>query len=142
MLRSKWASRLLLALSLILSCMAGHAGVRPSAATPELVEKRKHKQIGVASFYHARFHGRRTANGEHYNKDALTACHAQLPFGTLIRITNLRNARSTEVRINDRNRLKGGRILDISTRAARELDMLRSGTARVELEVLAWGNAD
>lgn len=142
MLQYKWASKLLLALSLILSCVVGHAGTRTSHITREVVEKRKHKQIGVASFYHERFHGRRTANGERYNKEALTACHAQLPFGTLIRITNLRNYRSTEVRVNDRNRLKGGRILDISTRAARELDMLRSGTAKVELEVLAWGNAD
>ena len=142
MLRNKWASKLLLALSLIFSCTVGNAGVRSSAVTREVVEKRKHKQIGVASFYHERFHGRRTANGEHYNKEALTACHAQLPFGTLIRITNLRNYKSTEVRINDRNRLKGGRILDISTRAARELDMMRAGVAKVELEVLAWGGSD
>jgi rare lipoprotein A len=141
MLRYKWASKFLFALGLFVSCLGAH-GEELSPAERETVQKRKHKQMGVASFYHERFHGRRTANGERYNKDALTACHAHLPFGTLIRITNMHNFKSTEVRINDHNRLRGGRILDISTRAARELDMMRSGVAKVELEVLAWGNAD
>lgn len=141
MLRHKWAGKFFLAMNLILSCAVGHADAKLPGVS-HAVEKRKHKQTGIASFYHERFHGRRTANGERYNKEALSACHAKLPFGTLIRITNLHNSRSTEVRINDHNKLKGGRILDISTRAARELGMMRTGIAKVELEVLAWGGAD
>jgi rare lipoprotein A len=139
MLRNKWMRGVLLAPGLFLCCAIGYAEEQSSPVTLDEVAKPRHRQIGVASFYHTRFHGRRTANGERYDKDALTACHARLPFGTVIRITNLRNLKSTEVRINDRNQLKGGRILDLSTRAARELDMMGSGLAKVELEVLAWG---
>jgi peptidoglycan lytic transglycosylase len=80
--------------------------------------------------------GRRTASGERFDPAALTAAHRELPFGTRLRVTNLDNGRSVTVRINDRGPFAQGRILDLSFAAARELGMLRSGVARVRIEVL------
>ena len=90
----------------------------------------------MASYYGAAFAGRRTASGERFDARALTAAHRELPFGTHVRVTNLANGRSVTVRINDRGPFAGGRLVDLSWEAARELDMLRSGVARVRLEVL------
>ncbi|OIN09204.1 septal ring lytic transglycosylase RlpA family protein [Oceanisphaera psychrotolerans] len=91
---------------------------------------------GMASYYGARHHGRKTASGERFNKDALTAAHRTLPFGTRVRVTNLNNRKSVIVRINDRGPYARGRIIDLSEQAARELNMIRQGVARVELERL------
>jgi rare lipoprotein A len=93
-------------------------------------------EVGIASYYASRFHGRRTASGERYDEDALTAAHRTLPFGTRVRVTNLDNGRSVEVRINDRGPHRKRRILDLSRRAAELLDMIRAGLARVRLEVI------
>ena len=92
---------------------------------------------GVASFYGRRFHGRRTANGERFNMNALTAAHKTLPFGTRVRVTNARNGRSVTVRINDRGPFIRGRTIDLSRAAAREIGMISRGHARVTLEVVA-----
>ena len=91
---------------------------------------------GYASYYGAEFAGRRTASGETFDPEGLTAAHRDLPFGTKIRVTNLDNGRSVVVRVNDRGPYVAGRIVDLSSAAARELGMLRSGLARVHLEVL------
>ncbi|WP_445397858.1 septal ring lytic transglycosylase RlpA family protein [Zobellella sp. An-6] len=91
---------------------------------------------GRASFYGQRHHGRKTANGERFDKNALTAAHKTLPFGSRVRVTNLNNQRSVVVRINDRGPYTRGRIIDLSEQAARELNMLRAGVAPVRLEVL------
>ena len=91
---------------------------------------------GRASFYGERFRGRRTASGERFNPDAMTAAHRTLPFGTRLRVTNTRNGRSVTVRVNDRGPFSRGRILDLSRAAARQIGMIRSGTARVRLERL------
>ncbi|WP_424519450.1 septal ring lytic transglycosylase RlpA family protein [Rubrivirga sp.] len=91
---------------------------------------------GQASFYGERFRGRRTANGERFNPDAMTAAHRTLPFGTRLRVTNTRNGRSVLVRVNDRGPFTRGRVLDLSRAAAREIGMIRSGTARVRIERL------
>jgi len=98
-------------------------------------------QVGVASYYSDRFHGRRTANGERYDRNDLTAVHSHLPFGSIIRVTNLRNNLSVELRVNDRNHFRNGRLLDVSKRAARELGFIGSGLARVEIEVLRYGDS-
>ena len=99
--------------------------------------------VGTASFYAERFHGRKTASGERYNMHDLTAAtvHSRYPMGSILRVTNLRNERSVEVRVNDRGPLPRGRILDLSKRAAAELGFLHSGLARVKVEVLRWGRA-
>lgn len=99
--------------------------------------------VGTASFYAERFHGRRTASGERYNMHGMTAAtgRAHYPLGTLVRVTNLSNQRSVELRVNDRGPLPRGRILDVSKRAATELGFLQAGLARVKVEVLDWGGA-
>jgi rare lipoprotein A len=95
------------------------------------------EQKGTASYYARRFRGRRTANGERHDPQALTAAHRVLPFGTRVRVTNLANDRSVVVRINDRGPFVRGRILDLSRASARELGFLRSGTTEVLMEVVA-----
>jgi len=99
-------------------------------------------QIGFASYYGSEFHGRRTSSGEVYDMNALTAAHNTLPLGTIIKVTNLSNHRSVLVKVNDRGPFKPGRILDLSFGAARQLGMVRNGTARVRIEILELGEDD
>lgn len=89
---------------------------------------------GLASWYGVPFHGRRTANGEIYDMEKLTAAHRTLPFDTIVRVTNLKNGRATEVRVNDRGPFVEGRIIDLSLAAARQLDMVADGVVRVRLD--------
>lgn len=96
---------------------------------------------GVASYYHNKFHGRTTANGERYNRRELTAAHRMYPFGTWLRVTSLDNGNSVIVRINDRGPFIKSRIIDLSRAAAEEIDMLHDGLMRVRVEVLAWGGS-
>jgi rare lipoprotein A len=92
-----------------------------------------HFGTGVASYYANSFNGRRTASGESYRPDHLTAAHRSAAFGSHIRVTNLGNNRSVVVRVNDRGPWVRGRIIDLSREAARQIGMLSSGTARVRL---------
>lgn len=92
--------------------------------------------FGHASYYAVKFHGRRTASGERYNSKLMTAAHQTLPFGTQIKITNLRNMKSVVVRVNDRGPHVRGRIVDLSRTAAQLLDITRTGVAQVKLEIL------
>ncbi|MBD2530950.1 septal ring lytic transglycosylase RlpA family protein [Nostoc flagelliforme FACHB-838] len=91
---------------------------------------------GIASFYGYDFAGNRTASGQRFNPEAMTAAHRSLPFGTKVRVTNTRNGRSVVLRINDRGPFIRGRIIDVSTGAARVLGMMGSGIAPVRVEVL------
>ena len=93
-------------------------------------------ETGVASYYGAKHHGKRTASGEAFNQHSLTAAHRQLPFGTRVMVTNLKNAKSCVVRINDRGPHTRGRLIDVSREAAERLGMLGSGTARVRIQAL------
>ena len=99
-------------------------------------------ETGFASFYHSILHGQRTANGERFDRYALTAAHRTLPFGTLVRVTNLRNQRSVIVRINDRGPLNKRRVIDVSPRAARELGFFSHGLSWVMVEVIAAESQD
>lgn len=92
--------------------------------------------IGAASWYGGKFHGRKTASGERYNKNALTAAHKSLPFGTKVRVTNQANGKSVVVRINDRGPYAGRRVIDLSRAAASAVGMLQAGVARVKIEIL------
>jgi rare lipoprotein A len=96
-------------------------------------------QEGLASYYSTEFHGRKTSSGEIFDKDKLTAAHRTYPFGTRIRVTNLRNSRQVEVRINDRGPVKPERIIDLSYGAAKEIGLIADGLVRVRVEVLEWG---
>lgn len=91
---------------------------------------------GVASWYGPGFDGKRTASGEVYDMDELTAAHKRLPFGTRVRVQNLDNGLRTEVRINDRGPFVDDRIIDLSMAAARDIQMLGPGTARVRISVV------
>jgi rare lipoprotein A len=95
---------------------------------------------GVASYYADDYHGKQTSNGEVYDMNDLTAAHRTFPFGTKVRVTNLENKKTVVVRVNDRGPFKEERIIDLSLGAAKELDLIRMGTARVRLEVLEWGD--
>ena len=88
---------------------------------------------GGASYYGAALRGRPTASGEPFDPSALTAAHRTLPFGTCLRVENVRNQRTVEVRVNDRGPFVDGRIVDLSEAAARRLDFVREGIARVRL---------
>lgn len=94
---------------------------------------------GSASYYANSLAGRRTASGVPYRPDEMIAAHKTLPFGTLLRVTNLANDRTVEVRVVDRGPYAKGRILDLSRRAVEELDFIRRGHTRVKVEVLEYG---
>jgi rare lipoprotein A len=91
---------------------------------------------GMASYYGRELEGNRTASGERFDPDELTAAHRTLPFGSKVRVTNVSNGDSVIVRINDRGPFSHGRVIDVSHAAAREIGMHRSGTARVKLALL------
>lgn len=91
---------------------------------------------GMASYYGNELAGNRTASGERFNPSHLTAAHRTLPFGSMVRVTNVANGDSVIVRINDRGPFSHGRVIDVSHAAAREIGMHRSGTARVKLALL------
>ncbi len=97
----------------------------------------KYREEGIASWYGKKFHGRQTANGEKYDMYGMTAAHKTLPFNTIVEVLNLDNGKKTVVRINDRGPFVKGRIIDLTKSAAKELDMIASGTARVRLRVLS-----
>lgn len=89
---------------------------------------------GQASYYADKFEGRATASGEIFQQRKLTAAHKTLPFGTEVRVTNLQNKKSVLVRINDRGPFVRGRIIDLSSAAAQEIDMIRAGVVPVRIE--------
>lgn len=95
-----------------------------------------YSEIGYASFYADSFVGKMTASGEIYDANQLTAAHRSLPFGTKLKVTNLDNQLSVVVRVNDRGPFVSGRIIDLSSRAAKELDIIKNGVARVKIEVI------
>src|SRR5919106_1342022 len=107
---------------------------RPTKPTPPAV--RGSVQTGRASWYGQAHHGRMTASGERFDMNALTAAHPTLPFGTRLRVVNLDNDRSVDVRVNDRGPLVPGRIIDLSYAAARALDAIGAGIIPVRLTVL------
>jgi rare lipoprotein A len=94
------------------------------------------EERGTASWYGKKFHGRKTSSGEIYNMYAMTAAHKSLPLPTMVRVTNLRNGNSVIVRVNDRGPFVGDRVIDMSYAAAKELGMVQSGTAPVEIIAL------
>lgn len=93
-------------------------------------------QKGQASWYGGKFHGRKTASGEIYDMNRFTAAHRTLPFGTVVRVENLKNGETVKVRINDRGPFVRGRIIDLSRAAASQVDMINSGVVPVEIVVV------
>lgn len=97
-------------------------------------------QTGIASFYADEFNRKKTASGEIYNMNELTAAHPSYPFNTIVVVTNQKNNKSVRVRINDRMPGFKNRIIDLSLKAAEKIDMIRDGIQEVKVEVLKWGN--
>lgn len=108
----------------------------PAPSEPEAEPATTHLGSGSASYYAAKFHGRRTASGESFDNRAMTAAHRTLPFGSLVKVTNPANGRSVVVRINDRGPFTRGRMIDVSRAAADELGLVARGHATVELELI------
>ncbi|OGI18297.1 MAG: hypothetical protein A3B68_04480 [Candidatus Melainabacteria bacterium RIFCSPHIGHO2_02_FULL_34_12] len=133
-------------LYLLILCTYGFLNYLPSvlAEVSEESKIEKHDRLplrgeiwyGNASWYGNKFHGRRTSNGEKFNKNKLTAAHPYLPFNTKVLVTNLKNNKSVVVRINDRGPFIKNRILDLSEKAAEKIDAKKHGTAYIKLQVL------
>jgi peptidoglycan lytic transglycosylase len=119
-------------LGLVLSSCGEKRKVR--AAVPPSITP---SDVGMASWYGSPYHGRAAASGEIYDMEQLTAAHRTLPFGTRVRVVNLENDKTVDVRINDRGPFVGDRIIDLSHAAAAAIGLIGPGTARVRLEVMA-----
>jgi rare lipoprotein A len=105
----------------------------PASVTPARIGE---TETGIASWYGVPYDGRRSANGEIFNMEKLTAAHRSLPFDTWVEVTNLENQKSVDVRITDRGPFVKGRIIDLSMAAAREIDMVQAGIMRVKIKVI------
>ena len=121
-------SRPLAITAAVLGCALG--------ATSVAAEDAKPLQKGAASWYGPGFHGKRTANGEVYDENGLTAAHKTLPMPAMVRVTNLENGRSIQVRINDRGPFEAGRVIDMTRRGAQLLGFIQQGTARVRVDIM------
>jgi len=124
-------------------CLQGCGSRTPVAAPGRGATRALQTREGFASYYGKEFHGRITASGVRFDMNAMVAAHPTYPFGTLLRVTNLSNRRSTTVRIVDRGpapaRQADGLIIDVSRRAAEVLGFIQRGRTRVRVEVLSWG---
>ncbi len=105
-----------------------------------VITARAQVQTGRASFYSDAFEGNPTASGEKYRGNKMTAAHKTLPFGTVVKVTNLSNNESVEVTINDRGPFVEGRVIDVSKSAAEKLGFFNQGTTEVKIEVVEAGN--
>ena len=134
----KILKRLLLAVSLLYTGVAH--GTPADSVKTQTRKKRKANtakvQYGTASYYAAKFQGRKTASGELYDATKLTAAHNGLPLGTWIRVTNQRNGRKVIVKVNDRLHYRNPRLVDLSRAAAKKLGYTGHGLAKVKVEVL------
>ncbi len=117
------------------------ANPNPSGPPPAIEHQApipgQYVEEGVASWYGVPFNGRRTSNGEIYDMHTFTAAHRTLPFNTVVRVTNMRNGKQTEVRINDRGPFVANRIIDLSMAASEAIEMIGTGTAQVRLEIVS-----
>lgn len=113
------------------------AATAAPAAQPAPAAATGSAERGKLAWYGRKFTGRKTASGERYNPDALTMAHKNLPFGTKVKVTNLKNNRSVTLRVNDRGPTQGDRVGDVSLAAARALGMVRAGVIDAELQVVS-----
>jgi rare lipoprotein A len=120
--------------ALTMGCAQSAESLAEAAPAPAQVTRPVgNAQVGHASYYSQRFNGRRTASGQRFDPASDTIAHRTLPFGTLVRVTNLQNGLTTTGTVQDRGPWTRGRIADLSPRIARQIDMMRAGVARVEI---------
>jgi rare lipoprotein A len=108
-----------------------------TAKTAAATSSGEHQMEGVAAYYSNKFNGRKTASGQRFNNGAMTAAHNTLPFGTRVKITNVKNNRSVVVRINDRGPTTPGRVFDLTRAAASKIGYVRSGLTDVRAEIVS-----
>ena len=141
MARRLSAIMILCCASLLAACADQSATTMPTLTPgPEMPTPQSSlpgQQEGIASWYGQSHHGKKTASGEVFNMEALTAAHRTLPFGTVVRVTHLATNRTVTVRINDRGPYTDGRIIDLSARSARDLGIVRLGIAKVRIEPIS-----
>lgn len=114
------------------------AWVEVGPRAPAATSGSQAKQVGLATWYGKKFAGKRTANGERFDPNAYTAAHRTLPFGTWVEVRRIENGKTVRVRINDRGPFgHAKRIIDLSERAARDIDLVEAGVSRVEVTVLS-----
>jgi rare lipoprotein A len=130
----------IVSLSLFSLVVAGCGSGSPRFAGREEASAATSQLEGIASYYAEEFDGRKTANGETYDMNSLTAAHRTLPFNSRVRVTNRENGKSVVVRINDRGPFKGDRVIDLSLAAAKVLGMIPHGTALVTIDVIEAGS--
>ena len=121
----------------LVGCAHKHPIARPAPPAPPIPAQIPATETGIASWYGHPYHGRPAANGEIYDMEKLTAAHRTLPFGTWVRVTNLANTKSVDVRITDRGPFVDGRIVDLSHAAAEAIAMVGPGVAQVRLDILS-----
>lgn len=124
---------LLLVLALLVSSACSKRAAKAPTAAPV---KKGHTETGIASWYGHPYHGRKTASGETYDMNKLTAAHRTLPFGVWVEVENRRNKRRVDLRITDRGPFVDGRIIDVSKAAAERLDMIGPGIVPVKIKVI------
>lgn len=122
--------------SLLMCFLATSLYGQDTTATQPAKTGQEKVQYGIASWYSDKFHGRKTANGEIFDQGKMTAAHNKLPFGTWLKVTNLRNKKWVYVRVTDRLHYRNKRVVDLTRAAASSLGMLKSGIVRVKVEVL------
>ena len=129
------ASRILILIAMVTASLDATScgGKKIKAAKPPRIGS---TESGIASWYGHPYHGRRAANGEIYDMEKLTAAHRTMPFNTWVRVKNLSNERTVDVRIQDRGPFVNGRIIDLSRAAAREIELIGPGTAKVRLTII------
>ena len=130
----RFAALAVLALMVLSGCAKKHHVTARNPASPPAIRS---GETGLASWYGHPYHGRAAANGEIYDMEKLTAAHRTLPFGAWVRVTNLSNDKSVEVRIIDRGPFVEGRIIDVSHAAARAIELIGPGVAHVRLDILS-----
>jgi rare lipoprotein A len=132
-----WRAVLALGVALVLAAACGgRTKPAPSKRVGVSQPRSGNVQRGKASWYGGKFHNGPTASGERYNKRSMTAAHRKLPFGTRVRVTNLKNGKSVILRINNRGPYSKGRIIDVSEAAAEKLDMIDAGVVPCTVERL------
>jgi len=126
-----------------LSGCANHAAMETGATAPggnsqptSTAKGDQAQLVGEASWYGERYHGRTTASGQPFDMNAMTAAHKTLPFGTKVKVTNMANGQAVQVVINDRGPFVPGRIIDLSRGAAAKIGMIKTGVAKVRVEVM------
>lgn len=135
------STRLVVSVLVVLAGVWGCSTVTRPTPVPAAESSRQpsgpgRSQVGLASWYGQFHHGLRTASGETFDMEELTAAHRTLPLGTHLRVTNLENGRTVRVRVNDRGPYIDGRVVDLSREAARVLDMVGRGVVPVRLDVV------